>query len=139
MKNKQLGKDLNKFNYQIKESKDNSDDSIIRKVGIQEVFAEFSINDIKRDIQSLNKNKKEQEAKRDFEQAKIENVKARYEHIAKMDEKDRIAASIFQISTESVRVCDKYISAIEEQLDKYAKEIEEITKQTGLCPKEIKQ
>ena len=133
--------ELNKYKYQIKEKASNPEDSVILKTGIEEVKAEFSFNDINKDITTLNKKKLELEGKIKVETAKIQNVKDYHPETEKMDEKARIAASIYQISTEEVRIAEKYLEAIKERLDLYAKEMEEISRQTGIeiqCPEKTK-
>lgn len=131
-----MSKKINQFKYQIKEHKNDSDKTIILKTGIAELKAEFSLNEIKEDIKRINQKKTELEAKKELAESVIKNVVLHNPDVEKLDEKMRIAAFLYEEKTQEVKMMKEILDKLYIHLDNYAKEMEEITKQTGLCLKE---
>lgn len=141
MDNNQREKSLNQwdnpvYKYEIVEPKDNPKESQILKTGI---MAKFSLNNITQDIDYLKKRKTELEAQIDLEKAKIDNVLIRYDSVATMDEKLRIACSIYQISYETAKRYQEQLDEVNRQLDEEAKQLDDIKAQTGLSLEEPKE
>jgi hypothetical protein len=123
------------YKYFIAEKKDDEKESLILKTGIT---SKFSLNDVLADIESLKKRKTEFEAKIDYEQAKIDNVMVRYSEVKDMDEKIRIACSIYQISNEVIKRTKVMLDMVNKQLDEEAKQIDDIAEQVGIKLEEEK-
>jgi hypothetical protein len=101
-------------------------------------MSKFSINNIIQDVEYLKKRKIEFEAQIDLEKSKIDNVVNHYQDVPVMDEKLRIACSIYQISNETAKRYQEQLDIVNKQLDEEAKQLDEIKLQTGLAPDEIK-
>lgn len=119
------------FAYKIKQKNKNPYDSLIIKTGLT---AEFTINDIRNEIDALNKRKIEIEAKKGISDATIKNIK---EHdktgvINKISEKERIAIFLYEKAMIEIKAADELVKEINNQLDSYGAEIEDICKQTKL-------
>lgn len=123
------------YKYEVVESKENPNESLILKTGI---MSKFSINNIIQDVEYLKKRKIEFEAQIDLEKSKIDNVVNHYQDVPVMDEKLRIACSIYQISNETAKRYQEQLDIVNKQLDEEAKQLDEIKLQTGLAPDEIK-
>mgnify|MGYP001446282693 CR=1 FL=1 len=117
------------YKYFIAEPKENPKDTLILKTGLT---SKFSLNDVLRDMEAIKKRKIELEAQIDLEKAKIDNVKSHYPEVEQTDEKIRIAHSIYQISTESIKRFNEQLKSVNDVLDEEAKQIDEIAKQTGI-------
>jgi len=120
------------FKYSIKEEKPLAEDSLILKEGYFKSSAQFTINDIKKDITALNKKKDELEAKNKISEALAINISNHNEFVEKMPEKDRIAVFLYEKAKTEVKATNEYIDAINKQLDAYAKEVAEIVKQLNI-------
>lgn len=119
-----------KYEYKIKEQKDDPYECLILKEGLT---AEFTLNDVKKDIEVLNKRKTELEAKKKIPAALIENVKKEYaEVIEKTDEKSRIAIFIYEKAMMEIKGAQELIDMVDKQLDSYGAEIDDICQKTGL-------
>lgn len=97
---------------------------------------EFTLNDIKKDIENMKKIKTEMEAKAKIEGAMMENVATNYPDVPKIDEKIRVAVFLYQKSWATKKMCDERVSEMDKQLVVYADEIQEILKQTHLSLEE---
>lgn len=108
-------------------------DWVIEKTG---GTVEFTLNDIKKDIENMKKIKTEMEAKAKIEGAMMENVATNYPDVPKIDEKIRVAVFLYQKSWATKKMCDERVSEMDKQLVVYADEIQEILKQTHLSLEE---
>ncbi len=117
------------YKYIIAEPKDNPRDTLILKTGLS---SKFSLNDILRDIEVCKKRKIELETQIDLEKAKIDNVLSHYPETEKTDEKSRIAISIYQISSETLKRYQEQLKGVNEMLDEEAKQIDDIASQVGI-------
>ena len=113
--------------YKIKEG---TEDTIIKTGDV----VEFNINDIDTDMAYLEKNKKEIVAQIGVQKATKENVAGTHPHIADMSNEDLTAAYLYRQATGYITVAEEKLAEINKQLEDYAAEKVEITKQTGLQP-----
>ena len=113
----------------ITKAEEKEQDWVIRKEGLT---ADFTLNDIKRDIEQLKKMKTEMEAKSGIEDAILKNVATNYPEVPKMKEKLRVAVFLYQKSFATKKMCDDKVAEIDKQLEEYANETQEILNQTGL-------
>jgi len=104
-------------------------DWVIQKIG---GTVEFTLNDIKKDIESMKKIKIEMEAKSKIEAAMMENVATHYPDVPKLDEKIRVAVFLYQKSWATKKMCDERVSDEDKSIANYTEELQEILKQTHL-------
>jgi len=122
------------FKYEvITKSEEKEQDWVIQKSGLT---AEFTLNDIKRDIEILKKMKIEMDAKVGIEAAILENISVNYPDAPKMEEKLRVAVFLYQKSFATKKMCEEKVAEIDKQLKEYAEETQEILNQTNLSLEE---
>jgi len=107
-------------------------DSKIVKEGYFKSKATFSINDILNDIERLRKKKIELEAENNLKRAAMENIINHYPEVKSLADKMKIAVFLWQEAKGRIDINNENLTAINEVLDNYAKEIDEIAKQTGI-------
>lgn len=101
-------------------------DRVIEKRG--EVL-EFTMNDIELNYKNLLKTKKELEAKKQYENAKKENIEHHHPFVLDMSAEDLFTAWMYKEASGWVTLCEDKLKDIEEQLEKDQIEIDEIRKQ----------
>lgn len=118
------------IHLKVKDPKDmqfpNHKDRIIEKRGH---VVEFSISDMERNTEILKKNKKEIEAKRDFEKAKMDNIEHFHAWVKRMSEERLHTAWLYFEAKGMVGVCNEKLKEIDKQLLDDEAELAEIKKQ----------
>lgn len=101
-------------------------DRIIEKRG---AVQEFTMNDIEYNMKELLNKKKELEAKREYENAKKENIEHFHPFVKDITPQDLLTTWMYKECSGWVSLCDEKIKQINEQIEEDNKEIEEIKKQ----------
>lgn len=104
-------------------------DVVIIKTGDE---VEFTVGAIDRDIQYLEKSKKELVAEIGIKKATVENVTRTHPHVAAMTPEDLTAAYLLREATGFLNVGEPKLEEINKQLSDYADDKAEIEKQTGI-------
>lgn len=102
------------------------EESVIAKIG---GVVNFTMGDIKRDIERLNKIKKELTAQKELDGAKMKNIEQFHPFVLKMSPLDLSTASLYVNSRGRVGLCDQKLAQIEDQLAAYAEELPVIEEQ----------
>lgn len=116
------------ISYTIKKIDGQEDDTVIK----QGHSVEFKMSDIKSHLEKLAKVKKELEAQRDLDAAKMENIKGFHPEIAELSPEKLVAAEIYSNAYNVHEQCVDKLAEIEKQEADYATELEVIKEQTGL-------
>lgn len=119
--------------YKIQTPSEDPKQSVIEKSG--DVY-HFTLRDLEVNQQQLGKGKKEVEAKRLYESARMTNVAEHHPEIPKMDPEERFAAFMYCEAEAFVKACDKKLEEINAQLEADAAETAEILKQLPELSKE---
>lgn len=101
-------------------------DRVIEKRGH---VVEFTLNEVEANTRILEKTKKELTAKRDLDAAKMENIESFHPFVKEMSEQDLHTAWMYFESKGIVKVCEKKIKEIQEQMESDAEEVAEIKAQ----------
>lgn len=115
--------------YKIIKKAENPLETIIRKTDFS---VDFTLGDLENNNTYHEKLKKEIEAKKQIEEAKIVNVLRTNPEVEKMDEKTLIAAFLYYGAKSFCKTAMDKLKQIENQISKDTNEIKEIRKQTGL-------
>ncbi len=130
----------NKFQYKVIDKGGSPTEPILKEQDwtIQKTggTVEFTLNDIKKDIENMKKIKTEMEAKAKIEGAMMENVATNYPDVPKMEEKIRVAVFLYHKSWATKKMCDERVFDLDKQMATYAEEVQEILKQTHLSLEE---
>lgn len=101
-------------------------DRVIEKRGH---VVEFTLNEVEENTRHLEKTLVEIKAKRQLEDAKMQNISGFHEFVTKMSDEDLFTAWMYQESKGLVKMCDDKIKEIEAQMESDAKEVAEIKAQ----------
>lgn len=99
--------------YSIAEASENPNESIIRKEG---VIIDFPLGDIDRNLNQLDKAKKECEGAITLANAKIKNVAEHHPFVMKLSAEDLVAAYIFAEATTSLNQAKAKLLEVENQI-----------------------
>jgi hypothetical protein len=124
--------------YSIKEQAPDAADIKIVKTGGE---IEFTLGQIDADVIYLNKAKKELEAEIGVKKAVITNIASSHPHIGQLSNEDLTAAYLHREATGYLNMAEPKLDEVVKQLADYAKEKEEIIKQTGIIiskPEDVK-
>ncbi len=104
----------------------------------KEWVTRFTIAGVENDIARLLQAKTELEAKKQIEEAKIENVKINHPEIdLNIDEKTQIAYTVVQQAKAFIQTADNKLKEIEAQMNEYAADLKEVFRQTGIRLPEV--
>ena len=112
--------------YEIINNQDNIKDSIIKKTGH---VITFTMRDVEQNIVELKKIMKEVTAKKEYEQAKADNVAHFHPEIAEMPGEKLMAAYIYQDAVGTVKACNDKLAEVEKTLNDLQAEVEDIKRQ----------
>lgn len=115
--------------YEIIEKADQPGASKILKTGLT---AEFTLDDIDRDIHYLEKKKLELTSQIAIEEAKMKNIDGTNPEIGAMDEHMRQVIYLYERSFAFSKVGKEKVEEIDKQLEDYKAELMAIVLQTGL-------
>lgn len=115
--------------YRVVEEKPDPGDSVIQKTGLT---AEFTLNDMDRDMKYLAKKKDELEAQIAVEAARMTNIERDRPALAEMSEEERQIIYIYTKSASFVKVGKEKIAEIDTQMKEYKDEMINIVMQTGV-------
>lgn len=116
--------------YKIIKKSENPFETIIEK---SDFSIRFNLSEIETAIFQNEKLKKEIEAKKEIEEAKITNVLRNYPEVEKMDEKLLIACYLYYESKSFLKTAKEKLAEIEKKNEAGRKELAEIYQQTKLC------
>jgi hypothetical protein len=120
------------YKYELIEGQEeglNAGDVKIRKTGLT---AEFTLNDIDRDRQYLEKKKEEILGKMQIEDAKMQNIDRTNPEIGQMDEHVRQVIYIYQQAFAVCKVGKEKVAEIDKTLEELKHEMMDISIQTGI-------
>jgi hypothetical protein len=117
------------YKYEVLEKSEQPGETKIKKSGLT---AEFTLNDIARDIQLLEKKKVELNAQIGVEDAKMRNIDRTNPEIGQMDTNMRQVIYLYERSYAFSKVGKEKVEEIDKLLDEYKTELMDITVQTGL-------
>jgi len=112
--------------YTIGEKAEDIKDTNIIKKG---VIVNFTMRQVEEHETSLGKLLKELSAKKELEEAKMTNIERNHKFVLKLSEKNLFTAHMYQEAKAIVHVAKLKIKEVEEQVEEYRKEREEIYKQ----------
>lgn len=101
-------------------------DRIIEKRG---AVQEFTMNDIEYNMKNLLNTKRELEAKREYENARAENIEHHHPFVKNLTDEEIVTVWMYKEATGLRKMCDDKLKLINEQLEKDLEEIEEIKNQ----------
>lgn len=101
-------------------------DRIIEKTGH---VTEFTLRAVEENMAIVDKNIKEIVAKRDHEDAKMQNIQHFHPFVLEMSDEDLLTAWLYQEARGIVQLCDTKLAEINEQREKDLAEIAEIKAQ----------
>lgn len=115
--------------YRVVEEKSDVGESIIQKTGM---VAEFTMNDIDRDLQLLRKKKEELESQKAVEDARMVNIDRTNPEVGQMDEKTRQVVYIYERAYAFSKVATEKIAEIDTAIKSYKDEMLAIALETGI-------
>jgi adenylosuccinate synthase len=89
----------------------------------------FTLNEVEANTKDLLQKKKEIEAKKGIEDAKMENISSFHTFVTEMSEEDLFTAWMYQEAKGMSKMCQDKLDQINTQLENDAKEVAEIKKQ----------
>ena len=115
--------------YEVIEPAENPGDTKIKKSGLT---AEFTMNDIDRDRQLLEKKKTELDAQIGIEEAKMQNIDRTNPEVGQMSAEMRQVIYIYERAYAFCKVGKEKVGEINNMLETYKHELLDIALQTGL-------
>lgn len=101
-------------------------DRVIEKRGH---VVEFTLNEVEQNTKMLEKTFKEVNAKREIEQAKMENIEHFHPFVKETSEEDLHTSWMYYEAKQLVKLCETKMKEIDEQMESDAKEVAEIKAQ----------
>lgn len=89
----------------------------------------FSLEEIEQNTKKMLQNRKEIQAKLDYEQACVENIEHHHKFVKKLDDKQLLTVWMYKNSKGHVDLCTDKIAEIDKQLKEDEEEVAEIKKQ----------
>jgi hypothetical protein len=117
------------YTYTVIEEAENAGDAKIKKTGLT---AEFTLNDIDRDMKYLQRKKEELEGQMRIEDAKMKNIDDTNPEVGAMSEEMRQVIYIYQKAFSFCKVGKEKVEEIDNQIKEYRQELMAIVVQTGL-------
>jgi hypothetical protein len=121
---------MENITYEVIEKTEDPGESKILKSGLT---AEFTLNDITRDVQYLQKKKEELESQIGVEAARMTNIDGTNPEIGQMDERMRQVIYLYERAFAFCKVGKEKVAEIDAQMKSYREELMQIVMQTGLA------
>lgn len=115
--------------YQITKNSDNPAEVVFEKSNFN---TEITLGDLDYNIAHNEKQRKEVGKQLDIYKATIKNVLETNPEVETMDEKQRIAVAIYYDNKKKAEMAEGFLKALDAQIEKDKKEMQDITEQTGV-------